>query len=169
MSFVPPDFMVPETFEGDGFTIRPLHIGDFLIDYDAVMTSIPTIRDSYWRAPGWPQDDLTLFQNTIDLGWHTKERQFRTSFAYIPVSPDGQVELGCIYLDPSAKEGFDANLQFWVRHSESETGLDQRLERTIRDWLDRDWPFKRVAYPGRDISREEWDARPPTPFAEYRA
>ena len=48
--------------------IRPLHVNDAVIDYDAVMTSIDTIRDSYWRAPGWPYDDLTLMQNLIDLG-----------------------------------------------------------------------------------------------------
>ena len=94
MPFVPDGLRGPGAVEGDGFTIRPLHVNDAVIDYDAVMTSIDSIRDSYWRAPGWPQDDLTLMQNLIDLAWHTKERQFRTSFAYIPVSLDGSVELG---------------------------------------------------------------------------
>jgi hypothetical protein len=169
MPFIPKGFTAPERFEADGFTIRPLHVSDAVIDYDAVMTSVDSIRDSYWRAPGWPQDDLTLFQNLIDLAWHTKERQFGTSFAYIPVSADGHTELGCIYIDPSVKEGYDANIQMWVRASERDTGFDQRLFETVRDWVDRDWPFERVAYPGREISREEWDRLPPTPFAEYRA
>jgi hypothetical protein len=167
--FVPSDFDPPETLEGDGFMIRPLLVTDAVIDYDAVMTSIATIRDSYWRAPGWPADDLTLAQNLIDLAWHTKERQFKTSFAYIPVSPDGLVELGCIYIDPSIKLGYDANVQFWVRASESETGLDERLFSTIREWIAGDWPFERVAYPGREITREEWDEIPATPWAEYHA
>jgi hypothetical protein len=149
--------------------IRPLMITDAVIDYDAVMTSIASIRDSYWRAPGWPSDDLTLAQNLIDLAWHTKERQFKTSFAYIPVSLDGLTELGCIYIDPSVKQGYDANVQFWVRASESETGLDERLFATIRDWIARDWPFERVAYPGREISREAWDPLPATPWAGYHA
>lgn len=168
MPFVPRGLEVPETVKGEGFVIRPLHVNDAVIDYDAVMTSIGTIRDSYWRAPGWPSDDLTLMQNLIDLAWHTKERQFRTSFAYIPVSTDGRVELGCIYIDPSAKAGFDADVQMWVRESESTSGLDERLYRTVRGWIERDWPFERVAYPGREISREGWDALPPSPCAEMR-
>jgi hypothetical protein len=168
MPFVPPDFVVPERCEGDGFVIRPLHIDDAVIDYDAVMTSIGSIRDTYWRAPGWPFDDLTLMQNLIDLAWHTKERQFRTSFAYIPVTPDGRVELGCIYIDPSAKQGFDADVQMWVRESEAETGLDERLYQTVRDWIAAEWPFGKVAYPGREISRAEWDALPAAPYADLR-
>jgi hypothetical protein len=166
---VPEDFEVPESVEGDGFLIRPLHVRDAVIDYDAVMTSVHSIRDSYWRAPGWPADDLTLMQNVIDLAWHTKERQLRTSFAYIPVNPQGTVELGCIYIDPSAKRDYDADVQMWVRASESESGLDGLLYGTVSAWIEREWPFERVAYPGRAIPREEWDALPPSPYAEYRA
>jgi hypothetical protein len=168
MPFVPPDFVVPERLETEEFVLRPLHVNDAVIDYDAVMTSIDDIRDTYWRAPGWPFDDLTLMQNLIDLAWHTKERQFRTSFAYIPVTHDGLVELGCIYIDPSAKEGFDANVQMWVRSSESGTGLDDRLFQTVKSWMANDWPFTQVAFPGREIGREEWDSIPPAPFADFR-
>ncbi len=168
MPFVPPEFEVPESVTGDGFVIRPLTVHDAVIDYDAVMTSIGAIRDSYWRAPGWPSDELSLMQNLIDLAWHTKERQFRTSFAYIPVTPDGKTELGCIYIDPSAKEGFDADVQLWVRASEAASGLDERLFGTVRHWLASDWPFERVAYPGREISREQWDALPTAPCADMR-
>ena len=169
MPFVPPDFEPPESVLGDGFSIRPLHVTDAVIDYDAVMTSVDSIRDSYWRAPGWPEDDLSLMQNLIDLAWHTKERQFKTSFAYIPVSLDGSQELGCIYIDPSVKEGYDANVQMWVRASELAAGFDERLFTTVREWIARDWPFERVAYPGREISRAEWDALPPTVHAGFHA
>lgn len=166
--FVPPEFVVPERLEADGFVIRPLTIHDAVIDYDAVMTSIDTIRDTYWRAPGWPFDDLSLMQNVIDLGWHTKERQFRTSFAYIPVTPDGTIELGCIYIDPSAKRGFDADVQMWVRSSEARTGFDTKLFETVKRWMAASWPFERVAYPGREIGRAEWDAMPASDVLEYR-
>lgn len=168
MPFVPPDFVAPERLEADGFVLRPLHVNDAVIDYDAVMSSIGSIRDTYWRAPGWPADDLTLMQNLIDLAWHTKERQFGTSFAYIPVTPDGLIELGCIYIDPSAKEGYDANIQMWVRESEASTGLDERLFQTVKAWIASDWPFTNVAYPGREITREEWGSIPPAPYADFR-
>ena len=169
MPFVPPEFVLPEVVECDGFVLRPIHVNDAVIDYDAVMTSIDTIRDTYWRAPGWPQDDLSLMQDLIDLAWHTKERQFRTSFVYIPVSLDGKVQLGAVYIDPSVKEGFDANIQIWVRGSEATTGFDERLYQTVREWIARDWPFEKVAYPGREISREEWDAIAAAPYSDFRA
>lgn len=169
MTFVPPDFEAPERLEGDGFVLKPLTIDDAVKDYDAVMTSVDTIRDTYWRAPGWPADDLSLWQNVIDLAWHTKERQFKTSFAYIPVTLDGTVELGCLYIDPSAKEDFDADVQMWVRSSESATGFDDLLFRTVKAWIEEAWPFDRVAYPGREITREEWDALAPSRYADYRA
>jgi hypothetical protein len=169
MPFVPLDFELPEAVEFDGFVLRPIHVNDAVIDYDAVMTSVDSIRDSYWRAPGWPTHDLTLMQDLIDLAWHTKERQFRTSFVYIPVTPDGTRQLGAVYIDPSVKDGYDANVQTWVRASELEQGFDERFFLTVKGWIEREWPFERVAYPGREISREEWDALPPTPYAEYRA
>jgi hypothetical protein len=169
MPFVPRDWDPPEAVEFEGFTLRPIHMNDTLIDYDAVMTSIDHIKDSYWRAPGWPTEDLTFQQDLIDLAWHTKERQFKTSFVYIAVSPDGKTQLGCAYIDPSVKEGYDANVQFWVRASEADTGLEERLFATVKDWIAREWPFERVAYPGKEISREEWDAIPDLPWADMRA
>jgi hypothetical protein len=168
MPFVPPDFELPEIVQGDGFILRPIHMNDTLIDYDAVMTSIDSIRDTYWRAPGWPTEDLSFMQDLIDLAWHTKERQFRTSFVYIPVTPDGKVQLGAIYIDPSAKQGFDADVQMWIRASEVDSGFDERLYVFVRDWIDRDWPFQKVAFPAREISRAEWDALPPAPYADFR-
>jgi hypothetical protein len=168
MSFVPPTFQLPESVEGDGFVLRPIHVSDTLIDYDAVMTSIASIRDSYWRAPGWPPDDLPLMQDLIDLAWHTKERQFRTSFVYIPVTPDGTTQLGAVYIDPPAKDGFDADVQIWVRASAPDD-FEERLFGFVREWMRSDWPFERVAYPGKEISRTEWDALPAAPYADYHA
>lgn len=160
MSFVPDDFVVPHLLEADGFNIRPITIDDAVKDYDAVMTSIDRLRDVYYRAPGWPSDDLSLMQNLIDLAWHHKERQLRNSFCYIAVTPDDKVELACIYIDPPVKVGFDAEIQMWVRSSEAHTGLDERVYQTVREWIARVWPWKKVAYPGREYTREEWDAMP---------
>jgi len=35
-------------------------------------------------------------------------------------------------------------------------GFDAILFNTIKEWVDNEWPFKKVAYPGREISWEEW-------------
>ena len=48
----------------------------------------------------------------------------------------------------------------WVRASEADTGLDAELYQTVRRWVDDEWPFDRVAYPGREYTREQWDDIP---------
>ncbi len=74
------------------------------------------------------------------------------------VSPDETRVLGCVYIDPSTKVGYAAEITMWVRADEVATGLEQKLESTVRRWLTDAWPFTRVAYPGRDMPWSEWDA-----------
>jgi hypothetical protein len=100
MRFLPPDFDVPELLETDRFRIRPLTIHDLVKDYDAVMTSREPLWDQFGQAWGWPSDDLTLEQDLIDLAWHQKQAQRRSSFAYALMRPDERVQLGCIYIVP---------------------------------------------------------------------
>ncbi len=159
MAFLPRDFVVPTLVETDRFRLRPLTIHDVVKDYEAVMTSVEHIRATLplW---GWPPDDLTLEQDLIDLGWHQKEFQMRSSFNYAVMSLDERRLLGCVYVDPPEKAGTDAEVTFWVRADEVETGLEAALEATVRPWVAEVWPFARVSYPGRDISWAEWDALP---------
>jgi hypothetical protein len=35
-------------------------------------------------------------------------------------------------------------------------GLDAILFNSVKEWIEKDWPFKKVAYPGREISWENW-------------
>jgi len=134
MPLVPDGFAVPAGLETEHFRLRMLTVRDVVADFEAV-------RD---RAPG-----LTLEQNLIDLGWHQKEFQRRTSFAYTVVAPgdDGHV-LGCAYIYPSDEAGFDARAHCWVRREAA--ALDRELHDALRAWIEREWPFERVAYPGRD-------------------
>lgn len=157
MAFLPHDFVVPTLVETERFRIRPITVHDVVKDYDAVITSVEHLRSSFplW---GWPPGDLTLEQNLIDLGWHQKEFQLRSSFDYAVMSPDEKRLLGCVYIDPPEKAGADAEIAFWVRADEIETGLETALEETVRRWVAGDWPFERVVYPGRDLRWEEWDA-----------
>lgn len=79
------------------------------------------------------------------------------------MSLDEQRLLGCVYVDPPDKADTDAEITFWVRADEQETGLEAALEATVRPWVAEVWPFARVSYPGRDISWDEWDALPDLP------
>ncbi len=150
--FVPPDFKIPEALETDKFRLRMLTIKDVEKDYDAVITSIDHLRGVFGdreRNKKWPPGDLTLEQDLIDLGWHQKEFQSRSSFAYTVMNLDETQCLGCVYIFPSNNEDFDAEIYMWVRKSELEKGLDPILFKTIKEWIQEKWPFGRVSYPGR--------------------
>ena len=158
MPFVPADFTVPAKLETDEFRLRMLTVHDVVKDYDAVMSSVEHLK-TIWPASGWPVG-LTLEQNLIDLGWHQKEFQTRRSFAYTVVSLDEFMVLGCVYLDPSSKRDYDAVAFLWARQSQLESGLEARLLAAVRGWLTDAWPFKKVAFPGRDIDWNTWRSFP---------
>jgi hypothetical protein len=61
-----------------------------------------------------------------------------------------------VYIDPSSKSEYDAMVLLWVRQSELKNGLDEHLFETVKKWLKEKWPFKKVAYPGREIDYKTW-------------
>ena len=158
--FVPTKFKVPEKLEASRFRLRMLTVHDVVRDYDAVMSSRSHLRNVFGRSTGWPADTMTLEQNLVDLGWHQGEFQRRRSFAYTVVDlPESRV-LGCVYVNPTRKQGYDAAVFLWVRESELSGGLDAILFEAVQRWIKSDWPFRSVAYPGRQIAWEAWEAIP---------
>ncbi len=152
---VPAGFAVPPRLECEGFHLRMLAVNDLVRDYDAVMTSADRLVGSMNPDSPWPRG-LTLEDDLVDLGWHQREFTLRRSFAYTVMAPDESVCLGCCYIYPSDKPGFDAKAFWWVRASAVAGGLDERLGAAFRAWLRDAWPFARVAFPGRDIPWSEW-------------
>ena len=157
--FVPADFQVPAQLETGRLRLRPLAADDAIKDFDAVMTSAERLKTVFRPGGDWP-DGLTLEQNLKELAWHEIEFQNRRSFAYTVVRLDESRVLGCLYLYPTNRGGHDAEVSFWVRASEAETGLDEHLDETVRRWIAEAWPFANPAYPGRDIAWSDWTALP---------
>ena len=156
--FVPAEFVVPSELVTANFTLRMLSVGDVEKDFEAVTLSAARVR-KVWPDSGWPAG-LTLRQNLIDLGWHEKEFQNRTSFAYTMVAPDESEVLGCVYVYPTDKAAHDAEIFLWVRESEVANDLDEALFEVVQRWLASTWPFVNPAYPGRAISWAQWDSLP---------
>lgn len=154
---IPQDFVVPEALDTDKFRLRMLKVTDVVKDYDAVMTSIKHLQGIFGPRSKWPSKDLTLEQDLIDLGWHQKEFQTRSSFAYTVMNLDESQCLGCVYIFQPRKEGFDTEVYMWVRKSANNEGLDPVLNEAVKKWISEKWPFKKVAYPGREISWDEWN------------
>ena len=156
--FVPPDFEVPEGVENAEFRLRMLTVNDLVKDYDAVMSSVDELL-KVWPRSGWPKG-LTIEQDLIDLGWHQKEFLIRSTFAYTVVTLDESEVLGCVYIEPTRKSGYDAEAYSWARETPLGTGMDARLFDCLRDWLREAWPFENVAFPGRTIEWDEWRGLP---------
>lgn len=150
MPFLPKDFVVPDVVDAGTFRLRPITIHDAFRDYDAVMSSREHLWARFGEAWGWPSAELTLEQNIVDLGWHQKEFQLRRAFNWAVLTPDEKTLLGCCYLDPSERPGFDAEAYYWVRTDRVATGLEERVGAAFRAWLAGHWPFANVAFPGRD-------------------
>ena len=154
--FIPKEFVVPRELSTANFRLRMLSVDDAEKDFEAVTSSAARLS-KIWPDSGWPAG-LTLRQNLIDLGWHEKEFQNRTSFAYTMVAPDESQVLGCVYFYPTDKAEYDAEVFLWVRDNEEANELDEELFEVLQRWLASDWPFENPGYPGRTISWEQWDS-----------
>lgn len=93
----------------------------------------------------------------IDLAWHQREFTLRHSFAYTVMPVDESKCLGCMYIFPSNAVAFDAAVFYWAREGHNADAFDQELGGLIRTWLRNVWPFRAVAFPGRDTP---WDIFP---------
>lgn len=154
---LPKDFEVPQVLETNRLRLRMLKVSDVVKDYDAVMSSVKHLETTQPFGPShnWPRD-LTIEQNLIDLGWHQKEFQRKSTFAYTAMNLDESTCLGAIYIYPSSNPNYETMVILWVRQSEIASGLDQHLFESTKKWMSEKWPFKTIAYPGREISWEEW-------------
>lgn len=152
---VPKGFVVPQRLQCEGFHLRMLTVEDVVKDYDAVMASRDTLPRILPPTKKWPAG-LTPTEDLIDLGWHQREFTLRSSFAYTVMATDESDCLGCCYIEPSDRLGYDMVAWYWGRGDRWSSGLEDNIGRAFRDWLKRDWPFKRIAFPGRDISWDRW-------------
>tara|TARA_B100000029_G_scaffold510897_2_gene603538 strand:+ start:908 stop:1402 length:495 start_codon:yes stop_codon:yes gene_type:complete len=153
-------FEVPEFLVTENFKLRMLTVNDLIKDYDAVMSSVAHLQSTYSVISGsdWPAG-LTLEEDLIDLGWHQREFSLRYSFAYTVISLDESLCLGCVYIDPCQKTGYDVEISMWVRKSEADN-LDSRLYYCVKKWINDVWPFSKPAYPGREVTIEDWKQLP---------
>lgn len=157
--FVNEEFAVPEELVTPDFRLRMLTIHDVVKDFEAVTVSKPQLLQLFPTWGGWPEG-LTLERNLIDLGWHQREFAIRRSFAYTVLSSDGATVVGCVYINPTRKVGYDAEVMLWARESALGDPADRALEAAVRSWVATGWPFAKPAFPGRDIAWDEWNSLP---------
>ena len=157
-SFIPADFDPPTLVEAPGFKLVPLGPEVVEQDYEAYMSSIEHLQQTFTRSTGWPRADLTLADSMVDMETEAARFAARESFAYGVLTPDGQHELGSVYVRPSPVPDYDAVVMLWVTKPQYDAGFDAQLYDWVQRWVANEWPFAKVAYPGRAIDWEPWDA-----------
>lgn len=157
---VPEDFEPPTEVEGDGFVLVPLDTKVTELDYAAYMSSIEHLQQTFTFTTSWPHADLTMEDAVKDMENEQARFEGRESFPYAVLNAERTKELGCVYVRPSGKEGYDAAVRMWVTAEAYAGGFDEELYAWAKGWVESSWPFDTVAYPGREMSMEEWDALP---------
>lgn len=168
--FVPADFVVPRTLEGEGFLLEPLGPEHNDSDHAAWSGSIEHIRATpgftaaLWQGDDWPYP-MSSEQNLADLQMHAREFAAAEAFAYTVLAAgrasgvlddhggDDTIDvIGCVYIDPDPNAVVQpaAMVRCWVRADHAD--LDPLLAATVADWLQHDWPLAAVRFPGRDWS-----------------
>ncbi len=155
---VPDSFQVPREYKGVSYKLVPLGPDVAQLDYDAYMSSIEHIRSV--MGGKWPRPDLTMEDQAKDMAGEKAQWDARKSFPYAVLTPDGKKELGCFYIRPSGKQGYDAVATLWTTKEAADRGFDKQLYSEMKSWLAATWPFTKVAWPGREIATAEWRALP---------
>lgn len=155
--FVIAEFEPPVNIMGWGFKLVPLGPELVDIDYKAYMSSIEHLQRTFSRSGSWPREDITAEEAMQDMLSEQERFEKRESFAYAVLTPEGDRELGCVYIRPSSKPGYDAQVTLWVTQEEFDKGFDETLYTWSKYWVEQSWPFSAVAFPGRDIEWAEWD------------
>jgi hypothetical protein len=157
MKLVPDTFKVPEKLEHPKFLIRKLCARDVYLDYMAVMSSIEVIKKTL--GGDWPTSDLTFEDDLIDLAWHQREFEHKSSFAYTVMNNDETECLGCLYFFPAGTRGeapkdAEVDVSFWVTQKGYNEGLYPILYTAIDEWLKSMWPFKDIHYTNAELPRK---------------
>jgi hypothetical protein len=156
-SFIPAGFSAPTLVEAEGFKLVPLGPELVKIDFDAYMSSIKHLQETYSRTTSWPREGISDADAMLDMETEQKRFEARESFAYGVLTPDGTREFGSLYVRPSKIPGYDAVVSMWVTKADFDAGFDAKLYTWATQWVAAEWPFAKVAYPGRDIDWATWD------------
>ena len=141
---VPEGFTVPAGLRNELFVLEPLGVQHNEADHAAWMSSIEHIR----ATPGfagrtWPAP-MSLQENAADLVKHAQDFADRNGFTYTVLDPASGDVVGCVYIYPPRRSGYDVDVRSWVRADHA--GLDKPLHDLVCQWLAGAWPFQKPDY-----------------------
>ena len=159
--WLPADFRHPDRVElPTGHHLRPIRAEDAEIDLPAVRGSRERLWAMYGEAWGWPPEQMSLEQDREDLAHHEDEARRQVAFNYALLDAAETELVGCCYLDPATRAGYDVEVSWWVRDEYVGSPVEAALDAFLPDWIAGVWPFRQPAYVGRRISWTDYLARP---------
>ena len=87
---------------------------------------------------------MTPEENLGDLRRHAEDFAGRTGFTYTVLDPASGDVIGCVYVYPPRRSGYDVDVRSWVRADHAE--LDKPLHDLVCQWLASAWPFQKPDY-----------------------
>ena len=161
-------FCIPTVWQGQRVLLMAASPDLAEADLEAVLSSQSALQQLFSRDDIWPPTNLTLSENTADLAWHAEEFAAGRSFAYHLLDPYRQHCLGCLYIYPTASLAHDAEAYLWVR-SDQEPQSAAAITQEVINWLQTQWHFRALVWPGRSLSFEKWqDYQAPNYYHQYR-
>ncbi|BBH52513.1 hypothetical protein [Fluviispira sanaruensis] len=163
-NFISEQQIVNEEYFIDNYIFSKLNEKYADIDYKTVMGSLNEIQNVFGGNDNWASASLTYADNLISIKRHEKEFDEKKSFTFCILSKNSREYLGCIYIKPIKvktdldlrKLYYDAQILFWTV-AKNNISIDDEVYKNILHFIKNEWSFKRVAYPGRNISWENWE------------
>ena len=141
---VPDDFAVPAGLRTEVFTLEPLGVRHSELDFAAWTSSIEHIRQTPgFAGRSWPKL-MSPEENEADLARHARDFDDRVGFTYTVLDPVTADVIGCVYLYPPKRDGYDVDVRSWVRADRAE--FDKPLYDLVSGWLAETWPFASPDY-----------------------
>jgi hypothetical protein len=145
MALVPPDFVVPTGAVNTFFVLERLGPEHNVADLAAWTSSIDHIKATPgFAGRSWPDRPFSLEENETDLARHAEDFVKRTGFAYTVLDPSSGDVVGCVYLYPPRRSGYDVDVRSWVTADRAD--LDKPLYEFVCEWIARAWPFSEPDY-----------------------
>jgi hypothetical protein len=157
VTWLPEDWKHPTCVPvGPDHHLRPIRATDVDLDLPAVMGSRERLWSLFGRVWGWPPAGMTREEDLASLIRLEAETEAHESFDYALLDRDETVLLGCVYVDPPAKVGADADVSWWVVDDVVGTDLEARLDALVPAWIAREWPLRQPRFIGIDCTWDEW-------------
>lgn len=88
--------------------------------------------------------DFSPADNAASIAKHAADFAERAEFNYAVLDPGTGEVIGSVYIRPSGRDEYDADVRSWVRADRAE--LDKPLYDLVNDWLADAWPFRNPEY-----------------------